>query len=89
MGHRRVERDPVHGWVTRITLSMRDVEGRELTARGEAVSRLIINRHTFIDINSLIRWTVDGEEGWGEDQDMWPVHRWAQMRRTAAGCPEG
>jgi hypothetical protein len=84
-GQRRVERDAVHGWVTRLTLSARDLEGRELTAVGEAVNRLIINRHTFIDINSLIHWRVNGEDAWGEDQDMWPVHRWAQMRRPAGG----
>ena len=42
---------------------------------GTPVSRMIINRHTFIDINSLIRWDLDGDEAWGEDQDMWPVTR--------------
>jgi hypothetical protein len=37
--------------------------------------------HTFIDINSLVRWNINGDVAWGEDQDMWPVHRWARMRR--------
>ena len=50
---------------------------------GEAVSRIVLNRHTFIDINSLVHWDLDGAEAWGEDQDMWPVHRWAQFRRGA------
>ena len=49
----------------------KDAEGRALVAVGESVSRIIINRHTFIDINSLIRWNMNGEIGWGEDQDMW------------------
>ena len=80
-GERRVERDGRAGWVTNITIEARDVEGREVVAHGAAVSRMIINRHTFIDVNSLIRWDLNGAIAWGEDQDMWPVHRWAQMRR--------
>jgi len=82
-GERRVDRDPRAGWVTRITIEARDVAGREFVASGVTVSRMIINRHTFIDVNSLIRWDLDGTIAWGEDQDMWPVHRWARMRRDA------
>jgi len=53
-----------------------------------AVSRIIIERHTFIDVNSLLHWELDGEGAWGEDQDMWPVHTFAarqRARRTAGG----
>ena len=82
-GERRVERDPATGWVTRVTLHARDVDGRALAASGVAVSRIVINRHTFIDVNSLVRWDLDGAIAWGEDQDMWPVHRWARARRDA------
>lgn len=80
-GERRVERDPQHGWATRIELWATDMEGRELHAVGQPVSRIFINRHTFIDLNSLVRWDIGGEVAWGEDQDMWPVHRWTRMRR--------
>ena len=80
-GARKIERDTTNGWITRIELQARDAEGREIIAVGDPVSRIIINRHTFIDINSLIRWDMNGEIGWGEDQDMWPVHRWARLRR--------
>ncbi len=80
-GERRVERDAQHGWVTRIEIVVRDAAGREVIASGRSVSRIILNRHTFIDINSLIHWDLDGVDAWGEDQDMWPVHRWAQFRR--------
>jgi hypothetical protein len=83
-GERQVERDPREGWVTRITVTARDVRGRELNATGMPVSRIIINRHTFIDISSLVRWELDGALAWGEDQDMWPVHRWARERRDRA-----
>ena len=86
-GERRVERDPGNGWVTRIEIAARDSAGHEFVAVGESVSRIVLNRHTFIDINSLIRWNIDGVEAWGEDQDMWPVHRWAQFRRDSRRTP--
>ena len=81
-GERTVERDPREHWITRITLTAHDTQGRKMRAVGEPVSRIILNRHTFIDINSLIRWDLDGEIAWGEDQDMWPVHRWARLARA-------
>jgi len=80
-GERSVQRDPDTGMTTRIELRLTDQEGRELNATGEPVSRIVINRHTFIDINSLIRWDLDGTTAWGEEQDMWPVHRFARRRR--------
>lgn len=81
-GERRVERDPRTGWITRIELEGTDQEGRELAAVGEPVSRIVINRHTFIDVNSLVRWRLNRADAWGEDQDMWPVHRWARVQRA-------
>jgi hypothetical protein len=80
-GRRHVERHPEHGWVARVVVEGRDAEGRTLRVVGEPVSRVIINRHSFIDINSLMRWDLDGVPGWGEDQDMWPVHRFAARQR--------
>ncbi len=91
-GQRRVVRHEQHGWVEQVSITATDVAGRELTAVGTPVSRMIVDRHTFIDINSLIRWDVDGETAWGEDQDMWPVHRFAAARRDrlfgTRGCAE-
>lgn len=80
-GDRSVIRDPKNGWITQITLQGTDAKGRPFKATGTPVSRIIINRHTFIDINSLIRWELNGKLAWGEDQDMWPVHRWARRQR--------
>lgn len=88
-GERRVERDRENGWVTRVEIQAHDTEGRTLHALGEPLSRIVINRHTFIDINSLIRWEINGEGGHGEDQDMWPVHRWSRMRRNARSVNGG
>lgn len=80
-GTRTVARCAQHGWVTRVVLDATDADGRVLSATGTPVSRIVLNRHTFIDVNSLLRWDLDGRVAWGEDQDMWPVHRWARMRR--------
>ena len=86
-GERRVERDPAHGWVTRVTIEATDEQDRRLLAVGEPLSRMVIDRHTFIDINSLLRWQVGDEVGWGEDQDMWPVHAFAAERRARRPSP--
>ena len=83
-GERVVERDSDEGWITRITITAHDAQGRQLRAVGVPQSRIILNRHTFIDFNTLLRWDIDGEVGYGEDQDMWPVHRWARLKRQRA-----
>lgn len=88
-GERRVRRDPEHGWVTDIEVELTDIEGRFTHLVGRPVSRIIINRHSFIDINSLVRWEFDGMEAWGEDQDMWPVHEWSELRRQNRAGPRG
>jgi hypothetical protein len=82
-GRRIVERDSRQGWVSRITIEAVDELGRTLHATGERLSGIIINRHSFIDSNGLIRWSINGQEGHGEDQDMWPVHEWSKSRRYA------
>jgi hypothetical protein len=87
-GARTVERDDEQGWIRSIVIEATDSSGRVLRAVGAPVSRMIINRHTFVDINSLVRWDLDGVEAWGEDQDMWPVHTFAarqRARRTSGG----
>jgi hypothetical protein len=87
-GRRTVERDDDGGFVRSVVVEATDLDGRRVRAVGAPVSRMIVNRHTFIDINSLVRWDLDGVEGWGEDQDMWPVHTFAarqRARRTAGG----
>ena len=89
-GERVVERSDRDGWVEQVVITANDVEGRRLRAVGTPVNRMIVNRHTFIDINSLVTWDVDGvpgrgagTKGWGEDQDMWPVHAFAARQRLA------
>lgn len=92
-GERSVERDPNAGWVDRIRIEAIDANGDEFVAVGRSVSRITINRHSFIDINSIIDWHLEGADvgtrWWGEDQDMWPVHTWAATKRAAEGRAAG
>lgn len=81
-GTRRAERSAQHGWTESLTVEGHDAAGRKLRAHGRTQSRIVINRHTFIDVNSLVRWDLDGRPAWGEDQDCWPVHAWAAHRRA-------
>ena len=81
-GHRSVRRS-AEGWVDEVRIEAQDADGGTFAATGTSVSRIIINRHSFIDINSLLRWRLDdGTEWWGEDQDMWPTHRFSTAKRT-------
>jgi hypothetical protein len=80
-GERRAQRNDTAGWVERVELDLVDALGRRERAVGTPLSRMIINRHTFIDMNSLIGWETESGTAWGEDQDMWPVHDWSAARR--------
>jgi len=82
-GSRKVQRDPDHGWANEIEITALDAAGRPLRARGRRLSGIILNRHTFIDSNGLFEWDIDGDTGYGEDQDLWIVHNWAAFRRGA------
>lgn len=80
-GKRSVTRDLATGYVTDIVIEGKDEFGRELHAVGKRLSGIVLNRHSFIDSNGLIEWSIDGKIGHGEDQDMWPVYEWSAMRR--------
>lgn len=85
-GNRTVDRDPETGNVSAIRMAGVDLDGRTLSVVGKPLSRIVLNRHTFITINSLVEWTdQDGCIGWGEDQDMWVVHDFAAFRRATRG----
>ena len=80
-GTRRVERDPSTGLVERIFIEAVDEHGRALEATGTRLSGITLIRHSFIDQNGLMEWSINGKTGHGEDQDMWPVHEWSRYRR--------
>jgi len=85
-GSRSVVRNPASGWADEVRIEAVDAGGEPFEATGRSVSRIVINRHSFIDVNSLIEWRIAADAGpviwWGEDQDMWPVHRWSAAKRT-------
>jgi hypothetical protein len=76
---RRNERDPATGGVRRIEVAATDADGRALNVVGDAVSAMAMDRANLC-INTFLRFDVDGREGWGEDQDVWPFARFAAMR---------
>ena len=80
-GTRRVERDFATGLVERIFIHAKDEHGRTLNATGTRLSGITLIRHSFIDQNGLMEWSINGKTGHGEDQDMWPVHEWSRYRR--------
>ena len=59
-----------------------DDDDRPFSARGRAVSRMILPTATSVCVNSLIEFTVDGRTIHGEDQDVWPMNAWRTMRAT-------
>lgn len=82
-GHRRTERHPEHGYVTRLVVEATDASGRELEAEGTSVSRMampIPGVHGVV-WTSLVDWTVNGIPAWGEDQEPWPIMSWSERRR--------
>jgi hypothetical protein len=80
---RTVERDPEHGFLTRVSVEGIDERGRRLEAVGVPVSRMampIPGVHAVV-WTSLLHWTVNGVDAWGEDQEPWPLNQWAELRR--------
>jgi hypothetical protein len=85
-GRRAVERDPVHNWVTAMTVDAIDELGRELHAEGRAISRLVLPGSTSICINTSMEWTIDGAVVHGEDQDVWPNKEFRSVHRDAGSA---
>jgi hypothetical protein len=82
-GARVLERDPDHGYLQRITVEADDAAGRRLRAHGEARSRMAMPIPGVHGVcwTTLVHWTIDGVDAWGDDQDAWPLHGWAAFRR--------
>lgn len=54
-----------------------DRDGRSFTACGRSISRSVM--HTSGNIlawDSLMEWSLDGTDCWGEDQDVWTPRSW-------------
>ena len=83
-GERVLERDPDHGYLQRITVEADDADGRRLHAHGQARSRMAMPIPGVHGVcwTTLVHWTIDGVDAWGDDQDAWPLHGWAAFRRA-------
>jgi hypothetical protein len=89
-GTKRRARDPEHGFVRRVVIDAVDTEGRELHVEGDSVSRMAIPISGVHGVcwQSLMRWEINGVEGWGDDQDAWPIHQWSAFRRSQMGLAD-
>ena len=81
-GSRVVTRDPADGWIAALDLEVVDELGRTTTGRARAVSRLVLPSSTSLCTNTALRWTLDGLDLHGEDQDVWPLKEWRAFRRA-------
>jgi hypothetical protein len=84
-GTRTVRRDPGTGWVSGMDLEVVDDRGRTTTGSAEAVSRLVLPGSTSLCTNSALRWTIDGRDLHGEDQDVWPLRELRSVRAARTG----
>lgn len=82
-GWRRVERDRDRNWITRLEIDAEDEDGRSLLADGRVVSRLMLPTARGISCYSLLSWTLNGAQAWGEDQDVWRNDQWSNAQRKA------
>jgi hypothetical protein len=77
-----LERQPT-GEPTRVVLEGSDAEGRAFRALGEVVARSwMYVSGNILAPDSLVRWTLDDLECWGEDQDVWSPQAY-RARRAA------
>jgi len=80
-GERVATRDE-RGRAIAFDIQAMDELGRELHAKGEVVSRWA--SHTapgMLVWANLVRWSFDGHEVYGEDQDCWPPRKWRDYAR--------
>ncbi len=86
-GSRAVARDD-RGRPVRITIDATDALGRTVTATGEVMSRQVFTAYpSMFCWNSLLRWELDGQVCFGEDQDVWSPRRWRRFNQTLTAPP--
>ncbi|MET7773433.1 hypothetical protein [Nocardia sp. NPDC005366] len=80
-GYRSVDRDPEHGWISALELTVVDEHGAQFTATGRVQSRFVLPGATSVCVNSALEFDVDGRTVHGEDQDVWPIAEFRRARR--------
>jgi hypothetical protein len=81
-GRRRIERDPKQGWVRSIDVEGICADGTTLTGHATAVSQMILPHATSVCVNSSLVWDFEGTIVHGEDQDVWPLREWREVRHV-------
>jgi hypothetical protein len=67
------------GRMQRIALELEDAKGRRLTAIGRPLNYfLYLPYPSLLSRHYLMRWELDGEVMYGEEQDLWSVPLWQQ-----------
>lgn len=79
-GRRLVRRDPIHDWVSAISVEVTDELGRTATAEGVGGSHMVLPHATAVCVCTTMRWAVEGAAAYGEDQDVWPIPEWRSRR---------
>ena len=82
-GKFRSERDRKRNWIDHIEIEATDEEGTPHHATGQAVSHFAWATSRWVNALNLCRWDINGEEGWGEAQDVWQYGQWSEALRRA------
>jgi hypothetical protein len=73
----------VDGRPVRLELTLEDELGRTVVARGETVSAgALWTQPSLFSWISMVRWTIDDEVVWGEDDEAWTPEALASVRRS-------
>lgn len=84
-GERRAHRDEA-GRPVGVTIDAHDALGRSLHAEGVPVAgQQTLIYPSMLCWNQLMHWKLDGEDAWGEDQDIWHPRKWRDRHVTPAG----
>ncbi len=80
---RRNERNAATGLISALTVDATDSDGRTVHITGEARSQMMLARGALC-LTTFLEFSLDGRTGYGEDQDVWSVARFAAYRRQIA-----
>ncbi|MBL7487577.1 hypothetical protein I6A60_13875 [Frankia sp. AgB1.9] len=80
-----LRRDPATGCPEAIAIDVTDAEGRTAHISGTTVNRFVVNLYPSLLVwECQTRWTMDGVDLVGEDEDNWGIHDFRRfLRRTS------
>jgi hypothetical protein len=84
-----VERDAQNGCPVALRIDVVDDQGRSAHIEGTNVNRFIVNLYPSLLVwECQTRWTMDGVDLVGEDEDNWGIHDFRRFVRTLRGHRE-